>query len=101
MGLKTTNYTVESLGITVPEAYAKINNVSIKEFKELVKAYNEAGIAMAQFYIQQSREDMSLRPFKIENFRVEINKDLPIFSQLYVASKETLFEGWEDDIVEE
>ena len=91
MGLKTTNYTVESLGITVPEAYAKIKNLSV----------NEEGIAIAQFFIQQTREDMNLNPFKIENFRVKIDKDLPIFSQVYIASKEALFPGWEDDIVEE
>ena len=91
MGLKTTNYTVESLGITVPEAYAKIKNLSV----------NEEGIAIAQFFIQQTREDMNLDPFKIENFRVKIDKDLPIFSQVYIASKEALFHGWEDDIVKE
>lgn len=91
MGLKTTNYTIQSLGITVPEAYAKIKNLSV----------NEDGMAMAQFYIQQTREDMNLNPFKIENFRVKIDKDLPIFSQVYVAAKEVVFPGWEDDIVKE
>ena len=91
MGLKTTNYTIESLGITVPEAYAKIKNLSV----------NEDGVAMAQFYIQQSREDMNLNPFRVINFRTEVNKDLPIFSQVYVASKEEVFTGWEDDIVTE
>lgn len=91
MGLKTTNYEIENLGIVVPEAYAKINNVSV----------NEEGVAMAQFYIQQSRENMNLSPFKVTSIRVKIDKDLPLHKQVYVASKESLFEGWEDDIVEE
>ena len=91
MGLKTTNYEISHLGIVIPEAYAKINNISI----------NEEGYAMAQFYIQQSREDMNLNPFKVETIRVKIDKDLPIYSQVYTLSKEITFKYWEDDIVTE
>ena len=91
MGLKTIKYEIPHLGIVIPEAYAKINNISI----------NEEGYAMAQFYIQQSREDMNLNPFKVETIRVKIDKDLPIYSQVYTLSKETTFKNWEDDIVTE
>ena len=29
MGLKTTNYEVKNFGITIPEAYARLTNISI------------------------------------------------------------------------
>lgn len=92
MGLKTTNYTVKDFGIIVPEAYARLTNISI----------NVKGEAFGTFEIHQTREDL-IENSPLERIHVNyvIDKDLPIHNQIYVKAKEELFPGWEDDIVEE
>ena len=90
MGLKRTYYQIPNLGITIPTAYAKINNLSI----------DKNGTASAQFYIQQSREEMDLVPFEVIPFVEQIDKNQPAHEQIYNAAKETIFTGWEDDIVD-
>lgn len=91
MGLKTTNYELKRFGITLPEAYARLTNVNI----------NLEGEAFGVFEIHQTREDLNLSS-SLERIHINstINKDLPIYSQLYIAAKNTIFNGWEDDIVE-
>lgn len=92
MGFKTTNYESKALGLTVPKAYAKVMSVNI----------NEDGFAYASFYIQQEREDIGNKaPLGIEHFNCKIDKELPIYSQIYKAAKGQLFIDWEDDIVED
>ena len=93
MGLKlTTGYEVKDMGITIPEAYAKISYVNI----------NENGMANAVINIQQTRDDViNKTPLDRVYIKAQIDKELPIYSQLYIVAKEKeIFAGWEDDIVE-
>lgn len=90
MGLKTHNYHVDYINVTLPAAYAQLTHVSID--------FN--GYASAIFAIQQNRE-MILTNDAIEEKHIEclIDKEQPIYGQLYTKAKEELFDGWEDDIV--
>lgn len=91
MGLKTTNYRLENFGITIPEAYARLTNISI----------NVNGWAIGTFEIHQTREDLAISDSLEKKYiEVFINKDLPIYTQIYNASKEKVFADWEDDIIE-
>ena len=62
MGLKTTNYTVESLGITVPEAYAKIKELESDNFakderiKNLLKRNEELRFSLGAQYDREKEE---------------------------------------------
>lgn len=92
MGLKTRAYKVEGYDLTLPSAYAKITNVVI----------DKEGNATATFFIQQSREaTMNSTPLVIQNLDCKIDKNLPIYEQIYATSKIFMFKGWEDDIVVE
>lgn len=92
MGLKTTNYKVKQFGITIPTAYARLTDINI--------AVN--GNAFGVFEIHQAREDLAIsKPLDRIHFTTNIDKELPVHSQLYIKAKEELFPSWEDDIVEE
>lgn len=92
MGLKTKSYKVEDYNLTLPNAYAKITNVVI----------DKDGNATATFSIQQTREAaMNSAPLSVHNLDCKINKNLPIYEQIYAISKIFMFNGWEDDIVVE
>lgn len=91
MGLKTTNYEVKDLGIMVPTAYAQVTSLFI----------DKGGNAYADFSIQQNRDDIDTKEaFAKESISCTIDKTQPIYTQVYNKAKETIFEGWEDDIVE-
>ena len=91
MGLKTTNYEVKKFNITIPEAYARLTNISI----------DVNGEAFGVFDIHQTRESLA-NSSPLESIQVNymINKDLPIHSQIYLKAKDEIFVDWEDDIVE-
>ncbi len=92
MGLKTTDYDVRGLGITVPTAYAQITSLFI----------NKDSVAQAEFSIQQNREDIKERnAFAKETFNCLVDKNEPIYTQVYNKAKVAIFNGWEDDIVDE
>ena len=92
MGLKKSNYEIKEMGLTIPEAYAQITHLST----------DLNGNATAVFEVQQSRESiMKNRAFETIRYGTKIDKDLPVYKQVYEKAKETIFEGWEDDIVEE
>ena len=92
MGLKTTNYNVQSYNLTLAEAYAQITNLSI----------DKDGYASAIFEVQQTRNDISnSTPLETYFFNCAIDKDLPVHKQVYEAAKLELFPSWEDDIVED
>lgn len=92
MGLKTTNYKIENIGITVPEAYAMIDNIMV----------DVNGMANATINIQQNRNEVkSKMPFDRKHVRCKINKDIALFEQVYKAAKEQYFQDWQDDIVTE
>ena len=92
MGLKTTNYTIEQLGITLDNAYAQITNLSI----------DASGKAHCIFTVQKAREDIQTKT-ALENkfFMCEIDKTLPVHEQVYnLAKADGMFEQWVDDIVD-
>lgn len=93
MGLKTANYEVENFGITLPTAYARLVNVDI----------DIDGKAIGKFEIHQTREDIENHksPFNVIYTDYTINKEKPIYKQIYEKAKIEYFSNWEDDIVEE
>lgn len=90
MGLKTTNYNVKDYGITLPQAYARVSNIFV----------NIDGIVSATFEIQQSREDIGFKS-SLDRiyFECEIDKEQPLYKQVYEKAKNELFFDWEDDII--
>lgn len=110
MGLKTTNYEVKKLGITLPVAYAIIKNLRING--------NEG---TAEFAVQSTRDTAtSLSPIETVKVNFIVNRNENPFVTAYEKAKsqkevtqwneethkiETVlvgepFYGWEDDIVE-
>lgn len=110
MGLKTTNYEVKALGITIPEAYAVV---------KAIKA--ERGNGVATIGVSTTRENaISKQPLETKEiqFSYDIDADNPV-AKAYEAAKaqktvkrfdrETKemadvvvnmpFYGWTDDIV--
>ena len=111
--LKTTNFTIRELGITIPEAYAAIKDITVN---------GNSGFAI--FIIQTSRAsamdciDGALKP--ITTYRVDFKVDRNVCDRITaynVAKKETKVDyvhngtayeqvlkqgmlfGWENDIV--
>jgi len=92
MGLKTTNYEVKEFGISLPNAYAQITNLSV----------DLKGSAQAIVEIQQTRADIGVKnALDRKIVRCDINKERPVHEQVYIYIKENLLNDWEDDIVEE
>lgn len=92
MGLMTNNYTLTQSNLTIPFAYARITSLSIQD----------SNWANATLSIQQSREDTKMyRPLATYDFSAPIDKNLPIYTQLYNILKTSYCKGWQDDIVEE
>ena len=91
MGYKKTNYEIKEMGLTIPEAYAQIVQLST----------DIDGNATAVFEVQQNRESIAkMRPFESVRYGVKVDKSLPIHKQVYEKAKESIFKGWDDDIVE-
>lgn len=91
MGLKTTNYTVNNLGLTIPEAYARLITV----FVDL------QGHATGLLEVNQHREDIGVkRSLESYNIHCEVDKNLPIHRQIYNYAKENYLPNWDDDIIE-
>lgn len=90
MGLKITNYKIDGYGITLENAYAQLTNITV----------NVNGKVNCSFDIQQTREDIATKhPLERKMFSCEIDKDLPLYKQVYEKAKEEVFPGWQDDIV--
>lgn len=91
MGLKINNYKVDNINLTLPTAYAQITHLSV----------DLNGNANAMFAIQQNREMISnSEAIDTKHIRCLIDKEQPVHAQVYTIAKESIFEGWEDDIVE-
>ena len=91
MGFIKTNHEVENMGIVLPEAYAQISYISV----------DINGGANVIFAVQQSREDVSVKDhIDTISYRCTIDKDLPVYKQIYEKAKADIFQDWEDDIVE-
>ena len=91
MGLKTTNYEVKDLGITIPTAYARIVNIHS----------DLEGEASVIFEVQQLRENIGVKEaLERKYLSMTIDKNLSSYAQAYTKAKEEIFIGWEDNIVE-
>jgi len=93
MGLKKDNYTIEALGLEIPNAYAKVSKVTIEA----------GGKCTATFNIQKDRNHADLwQPFEqIEQVFIA-DRTGNLFEQAYEYAKTTeQFTDWEDDIVAE
>lgn len=91
MGLKTNNYSVDDINLTLPTAYAQITHLSV----------DLNGNASAIFSIQQNRDMISKNEaIETKHVRCFVDKEQPIYAQVYTKAKATAFEGWEDDIIE-
>ena len=89
MGLKTTNYSVPSLGVTLDAAYALISDLYV----------DKQGNGKAVFEIQQSRENaLGLAPLESVEVNFTADKTGAIYDQAYTAGKAQKFNGWQDDI---
>lgn len=78
MGLRTTNYEIKKLGITLPQAYAIIGEVQIAK----------SGSGFAKMYIQATR-DNALNLQALEEKRIDFKWDRKqdIASCIYVSAK--------------
>ena len=91
MGLKTTNYNVPSLGVTLDAAYAIVSELYI----------DKQGNAKAVFEVQQSRENaLGLLPIESVEVNFTADKTGEIYAQAYAAGKTQTFSAWTDDIIE-
>ena len=110
MGLKKTNYKIESLGITLPQAYAIIKDLVIN-----------GESARADFVIQASRENArNLKPLEIKTLHFKVDRNTNPYETAYIESKKPIvvdykrneelkrleevtkpgiFADWEDDIL--
>lgn len=92
MGLKIDNYKVVNFGITVPTAYARITNLNV----------DTVGNAYYSLEVYQNRNDIFQRePLEVHHFSCRIDKNQPLYTQLYDEAKSFVFKNWEDDIVED
>lgn len=106
MGLKKTNYTIQSNGLTLPEVYAAIRKIDICGAK-----------AVAHFAIQTNREnalDENLEPLATIRVRFDVNRNENPYTTAYnhaksvvtierenhTVTREMPFYGWQDDILE-
>ena len=90
MGLKTTNYNVSSLGVTLDAAYAILGELYL----------DKCGNGKAVFEIQQSRENaIGLSPIETVEVNFTADKTGSLCEQAYLAGKEQVFSQWQDDIV--
>ena len=112
MGLKRTNYYVESMKETLPEAYAAIRTIAIGE--------NDMGVATIG--IHRTRElvlDPKVKPYEIKKIYFKSDRGTHDRETIYAVApqpykqkekdyetneiveveKYPLFYGWEDDIV--
>ena len=91
MGFIKTNHEIEKIGITMPTAYAQITHLSV----------DINGNTNVVFSIQQNREDiLSKKHIDSIVYRCKIDKNLPLYKQVYEKAKGEIFSDWEDDIVE-
>ena len=88
MGFIKKNVKINGLDITIPEAYAQIENLSI----------DLDGNCIAAFKIQTSREAMDKPALETKYVQMAIDKDKPAHKQAYQKAKESIFADWEDDL---
>ena len=109
MGLKKTNYEINELGVTLPEAYAMVKDLEIRGKQ-----------AVAKIAVQQSRDfALNKTPIVSVTIRFTVDRNENPYETAYKIAKSTTtrkalnpethkleyktvympFYGWEDDIV--
>lgn len=92
MGLKTVNYEIKEMGITLPSAYAQLTSVSS----------DGDGEAFGVFTVQRTREDIGTKTaLQSVSVSAKIDKSQPVYAQLYEKAKEVYFADWNDAIEDE
>lgn len=91
MGFIRTDYKIDSIGVVLPNAYAQIKYISI----------DLDGMANVVFVIQKDRDSIATKePIDTISYRCKIDKDLPVYEQIYIKAKKEIFSDWENNIVE-
>lgn len=76
MGLKTTNYEIKELGITLPEAYAILKNLRITGER-----------ATAEFAVQSTRENaLTMKPLVTKRISFDINRNENPLAAAYIIA---------------
>lgn len=89
MGLIKDNYLIENKNITISPAYCMVGEINIRN-----------NMAIAEMLIHKTREDLqNYEPLERVNISCEIDRNLPIYEQLYTRAKELKFSDWQDNIV--
>ncbi|MBO5364674.1 MAG: hypothetical protein J6A56_04350 [Clostridia bacterium] len=88
MGFKKNDVLIEQLGVTVPEAYAQIEQLRV----------DLDGACSVCFKVQTARETMDRPALENKFVRLTIDKNLPVHKQVYEYAKREVFADWEDDI---
>ena len=107
MGLKRENYEVKNFGLTLPEAYAIIDQIeNVKEStsvyfgiyskREDAKTYQPLEIRSVHF-VWDRKSDLAKTAYELAKTRTEIQVDEE-GNEVEVTIK-GIFDGWEDDIV--
>lgn len=108
MGLKTTNYTVSKLGITIPEAYAMIDRMTVEKSSVRVRfsiqstRENTKKLApietVEMHFVWDRQSDLAKTAYaeaKALREEKQLNEETKQMETIFVAAP---FYGWEDDI---
>lgn len=89
MGLKKEKYVIEKLNIEITPAYAMIGKIEID---------NDS--AIAEMKIHKTRADLEqYEPLESININCNLDRNKPIYEQIYIEAKNGIFKEWENDIL--
>ena len=90
MGLKKSNYTVRSIGIELPTAYAQVTEIHL---------YGDE--CSAEIRIHKDRDSIGkFQPIEKRSVEVKIDRNRNLLEQIYAKAKEIYFGNWQDDIIQ-
>lgn len=112
MGLKTTNYEVHSLGITLPYAYAKICEMRLRKDNTVdvvfvVQTTRDNAVSLAPIetrsvhFVWDRKSDLAETAYSEAKKRVEYKSFDHSTGKEVTLYNDAPFYGWEDDIVTE
>ena len=89
MGLKKDNYIIEKLNIEISPAYAMVGRIEI-----------ENNSVIAEMKIHKTREDLEkYEPLESIYITCNLDRNKPVYEQIYNEAKNGLFKEWENDIL--
>ena len=109
MGLKTTDYKVKKLGITLPTAYAILDDIQLKRGKAtfVIQASREATESLTPIETvivnvdYKRTEDPFVTAYNTAKGMKEIQQYDPETGEVVTVEAPQPFNGWEDDIITE